>query len=106
MIAGLEMPTEGRIMIGDRDVTTVKPADRDIAMVFQSYALYQDMALYENIAFPMRARRRRAPEEVVDRSPHARPGARPLSAGNLGRPETTRGAGPGHGADSDSLLAR
>jgi ABC-type sugar transport system ATPase subunit len=67
MIAGLEMPTEGRIMIGNRDVTTVKPADRDIAMVFQSYALYPHMTLYENIAFPMRARRRRAPEEEVNR---------------------------------------
>ena len=67
MIAGLEMPTEGRILIGDRDVTTVRPADRDIAMVFQSYALYPHLTLYENIAFPMRARRRRAPEAEVDR---------------------------------------
>jgi ABC-type sugar transport system ATPase subunit len=67
MIAGLEMPTEGRIMIGDRDVTTVKPADRDIAMVFQSYALYPHLTLYENIAFPMRARRRRTAEAEVDR---------------------------------------
>lgn len=67
MIAGLEMPSEGRIMIGDRDVTTVKPADRDIAMVFQSYALYPHLTLYENIAFPMRARRRRTSEPEVDR---------------------------------------
>ncbi|AHG62162.1 ABC transporter ATP-binding protein [Advenella mimigardefordensis] len=67
MIAGLEMPTEGRIIIGDRDVTTVKPADRDIAMVFQSYALYPHMTLFENIAFPMRARRRRTQESEVER---------------------------------------
>ncbi|TKT75813.1 ABC transporter ATP-binding protein [Aquamicrobium sp. LC103] len=67
MIAGLEMPSEGRIMIGDRDVTAVKPADRDIAMVFQSYALYPHMTLYENIAFPMRSRRRRTPEPEVNR---------------------------------------
>jgi ABC-type sugar transport system ATPase subunit len=66
MIAGLEMPTEGQIMIGERDVTTVKPADRDIAMVFQSYALYPHLTLYENIAFPMRARRRRTAEAEVD----------------------------------------
>src|SRR5690606_14943090 len=58
---------EGKIMIGDRDVTTVKPADRDIAMVFQSYALYPHLTLYENIAFPMRARRRRTAEAEVDR---------------------------------------
>jgi len=67
MIAGLEMPSEGRILIGDRDVTTVRPADRDVAMVFQSYALYPHLNLYENIAFPMRARRRRTPEAEVDR---------------------------------------
>jgi ABC-type sugar transport system ATPase subunit len=67
MIAGLEMPTEGRIFIGDRDVTTMKPADRDIAMVFQSYALYPHLTLFENIAFPLRARRRRTPEAEVDR---------------------------------------
>jgi ABC-type sugar transport system ATPase subunit len=67
MIAGLEMPSEGQIMIGDRDVTTVKPADRDIAMVFQSYALYPHLTLYENIAFPMRARRRRTSEADVER---------------------------------------
>ena len=67
MIAGLEMPSEGQILIGDRDVTTVKPADRDIAMVFQSYALYPHLTLFENIAFPMRARRRRTSEAEVDR---------------------------------------
>ena len=67
MIAGLEMPTEGRILIGERDVTAVRPADRDVAMVFQSYALYPHLTLYENIAFPMRARRRRTAESEVDR---------------------------------------
>ncbi|QEL27057.1 ABC transporter ATP-binding protein (plasmid) [Bosea sp. F3-2] len=71
MIAGLETPTEGQIMIGGRDVTTMKPADRDIAMVFQSYALYPHMTLYENIAFPLRARRRRTPEADVDRKVRA-----------------------------------
>jgi ABC-type sugar transport system ATPase subunit len=59
MIAGLEIPSEGRIFIRGRDVTNVKPADRDIAMVFQSYALYPHLTLFENIAFPLRARRRR-----------------------------------------------
>jgi len=67
MIAGLDMPSEGQIFIGDRDVTTVRPADRDVAMVFQSYALYPHLTLYENIAFPMRARRRRVPGAEVDR---------------------------------------
>jgi ABC-type sugar transport system ATPase subunit len=67
MIAGLELPTEGRIFIGDRDVTTMSPADRDIAMVFQSYALYPHLTIFENIAFPLRARRRRISEADVTR---------------------------------------
>ena len=67
MIAGLELPSAGRIFIGDTDVTTARPADRDIAMVFQSYALYPHLTLFENIAFPLRARRRRAPEAEVAR---------------------------------------
>jgi multiple sugar transport system ATP-binding protein len=49
LIAGLEEPTRGRVIIGDRDVTNARPGDRDIAMVFQSYALYPHMTVYENI---------------------------------------------------------
>jgi ABC-type sugar transport system ATPase subunit len=56
MIAGLETPTEGRIFIGDRDVTPLHPKDRRIAMVFQDYALYPHMALAENIAYPLKVR--------------------------------------------------
>mgnify|MGYP002518353416 CR=1 FL=1 len=51
MIAGLELPTTGNIYIGDRLVNDVLPKDRDIAMVFQNYALYPHMSVYENIAF-------------------------------------------------------
>ncbi|MBD1892347.1 ABC transporter ATP-binding protein [Coleofasciculus sp. FACHB-SPT9] len=49
LIAGLEEPTRGRVSIGDKDVTNLRPGDRDIAMVFQSYALYPHMTVYENI---------------------------------------------------------
>jgi multiple sugar transport system ATP-binding protein len=56
MIAGLETPTGGRVLIGDRDVTTVPPQDRDIAMVFQSYALYPHMTVRQNLAFGLRMR--------------------------------------------------
>lgn len=56
MIAGLEMPTKGDIVIGDRVVTQLQPKDRDIAMVFQNYALYPHLTIYENIAFPLRMR--------------------------------------------------
>ncbi len=54
MVAGLEEPTGGIIKIGGRDVTHLPPAERDIAMVFQSYALYPHMTVFENMAFGLR----------------------------------------------------
>ncbi len=56
MIAGLEDITSGEIYIGDRCVNNIHPKDRDIAFVFQSYALYPHMSVYENIAFPLKMR--------------------------------------------------
>jgi len=55
MLAGLDTVTSGTITIGDRDVTHLQPRDRDIAMVFQNYALYPHLTVRENIAFPLRA---------------------------------------------------
>lgn len=57
LLAGLEEITEGTIMIGDRVVNDVQPKDRDIAMVFQSYALYPHMSVYDNMAFGLKLRR-------------------------------------------------
>ena len=57
VIAGLEQVTAGRVLIGDDDVTGLDPADRDIAMVFQSYALYPHKTVRENLAFGLRRRR-------------------------------------------------
>jgi ABC-type sugar transport system ATPase subunit len=57
MIAGLEEPTAGTIRIGDRVVNDVEPKDRDIAMVFQSYALYPHMTVRGNVEFPLKSRR-------------------------------------------------
>ena len=54
MLAGLEFPTSGTISIGDRAVNDVAPGKRDIAMVFQSYALYPHMSVGENIAYPLK----------------------------------------------------
>lgn len=54
MLAGLEEVNSGRIMIGDRDVTNVPPKDRDIAMVFQNYALYPHMTVSENMGFALK----------------------------------------------------
>lgn len=57
MIAGLEDITEGEIWIGDRLVNKLEPKDRDISMVFQSYGLYPNMTVYENIRFPLKVRK-------------------------------------------------
>ncbi|MEP6755582.1 MAG: sn-glycerol-3-phosphate ABC transporter ATP-binding protein UgpC [Chthonomonadales bacterium] len=57
MIAGLEEATGGEILIGDRVVNDVSPKDRDIAMVFQNYALYPHMSVYENMSFGLRLKR-------------------------------------------------
>ncbi len=56
MIAGLESVTSGRVLIGERDVTDVLPKYRDVAMVFQSYALYPHMTVFANIAYPLTVR--------------------------------------------------
>lgn len=57
MLAGLENPTEGDIFINDVNVNTLHPKDRDIAMVFQNYALYPHMTVYQNLYFPLEARK-------------------------------------------------
>jgi multiple sugar transport system ATP-binding protein len=57
MTAGLEEVSEGEIRIGDRLVNSLDPRQRDVAMVFQNYALYPHMSVYDNLAFPLRARR-------------------------------------------------
>jgi multiple sugar transport system ATP-binding protein len=64
MIAGLEYPTSGRVLIGGQDVTDVPPDRRDLAMVFQSYALYPHKTIRENLAFGLRVRR--VPRAEVD----------------------------------------
>jgi ABC-type sugar transport system ATPase subunit len=64
-IAGLEQPTSGRILVDGADVTDLPPQSRDVAMVFQSYALYPHMTVAENIGFPLRMRGR--PKDEVAR---------------------------------------
>ena len=64
MVAGLEDITEGAIYIGGRKVNTVPPKDRDIAMVFQNYALYPHMTVYDNIAYGLKLRK--FPKRVID----------------------------------------
>jgi ABC-type sugar transport system ATPase subunit len=64
LIAGLERQDGGRIFVGDVDVSGLPPRDRDVAMVFQSYALYPHLSVYENIAFPLRIRK--TPRREID----------------------------------------
>lgn len=85
IIAGLEKADSGRVYIDGRDVTDLPPKDRDVAMVFQDYALYPHMKVYDNVAFPLKIRRmpkqeigKRVKEvaellgidDVLDRYPH------------------------------------
>jgi multiple sugar transport system ATP-binding protein len=94
LVAGLEQPTRGSVFIGERDVTDAAPRDRDIAMVFQNYALYPHMTAYENMAFGLAVRGLRKQEirERVDETAeilgirdllHRRPGQ--LSGGQRQR---------------------
>ena len=99
MLAGLEDVNGGRILIGDRDVTNLAPKDRDIAMVFQNYALYPHMTVAENMGFALKIA-----GEDKERDPQAggrgrqdpRPRAvpRPQAQGALRRPAPARRHGP------------
>jgi multiple sugar transport system ATP-binding protein len=66
MVAGLEDISHGILRIGERVVNYVPSRDRDIAMVFQSYALYPHLSVYENIAFGLRVKK--VPKDEIDRS--------------------------------------
>ncbi|MEM4913783.1 MAG: ABC transporter ATP-binding protein, partial [Desulfurococcaceae archaeon] len=70
IIAGLVYPDEGKVIIDGRDVTYVEPGERDVSMVFQDYALYPHMTVFDNIAFPLVVRRKKfrlSKEEISER---------------------------------------
>ncbi|MEO0048712.1 MAG: hypothetical protein RL556_44, partial [Actinomycetota bacterium] len=94
MLAGLEEVNSGRILIGDRDVTDVPPKDRDIAMVFQNYALYPHMTVAENMAFALkiagvskeeRAERVLEAAKILDLEPYLNRKPKALSGGQRQR---------------------
>jgi len=67
MVAGLELPTNGRVLIGDTDITTKKPYQRPVNTVFQSYALFPHLNIFDNVAFGLRRRgQRKVTEQVLD----------------------------------------
>ena len=78
LLAGLEVPSSGEIMVGERCVTALRPAQRDVAMVFQSYALYPHLSVADNIGFGLRRQRRRTPLQQLTDALHR--ASRPLPA--------------------------
>jgi multiple sugar transport system ATP-binding protein len=68
MIAGVEPLTSGAILFNDQPIQNLTPEERDCAMVFETYALYPHMSVYENIAFPLRAPGHRMPDDLVDQA--------------------------------------
>src|SRR5574337_1089621 len=86
MIAGLEAPTAGEVLIGGKSVTHLPPRARNVSMVFQSYALYPHLSVLENIAFPLKARGVPRPErDAKIRWASAMLGIEPLLQRNPGR---------------------
>ncbi|MER8881674.1 ABC transporter ATP-binding protein [Mesorhizobium sp. M0633] len=67
LIAGLERPEAGSIHIAGHDTTTLSPAERDTAFVFQQYSLYPHLSVYDNLAFPLRSPARKMPEDQIRR---------------------------------------
>ncbi|MER9681091.1 ABC transporter ATP-binding protein [Mesorhizobium sp. M0184] len=67
LIAGLERPEAGSIHIAGHDTTTLSPAERDTAFVFQQYSLYPHLSVYDNLAFPLRSPARKTPEDQIRR---------------------------------------
>ena len=101
MVAGLEDVTSGEIRIGDRVVNDIEPPDRDIAMVFQNYALYPHMSVEDNMSFPLRMQRvsrgdvRARVREVAELLPSSRFARIHRShLVNLGKVAAVRRAGP------------
>ncbi len=99
MVAGLEEISSGTIHIGGREVNRLDPGERDVAMVFQNYALYPHMTVYGNIAFPLRlARMPKAERDTKVRADGEGAGAGEpppaQAAPAVGRPAPARGDGP------------
>ncbi len=65
LIAGIVTPNRGTVKIGDRDIDGLEPAERNVAMVFESYALYPQLSVFDNMAFPLRSPKFRIPEDQV-----------------------------------------
>ena len=104
-LAGLERVDDGRVFIGDRDATDLPPRRRRIAMVFQSYAVFPHMKVYDNIAFGLRMQKEKKPVDrrarpLLRRAAPHRGAARPVLVPALGRTAAARCGRPGDGDES------
>ena len=111
MLAGLENITSGTISIGDRVVNNVQPKERDIAMVFQNYALYPHMTVADNMGFSLKLRGRQRGRDQQGRqarggNPRPDAAARSLSPAIVGRPAPARRHGTRHRARSAGVPVR
>jgi ABC-type sugar transport system ATPase subunit len=110
MIAGLEGISSGEIRIGTRVVNELPPRDRDVAMVFQNYALYQHMTVYDNLAFGLRNKKmaedRSSKTSIAPSAFSAAGAARPQTAPALRRPAAARGARPLHRPQPEGVPVR
>ena len=115
MVAGLETISGGTVSIGPRVVNAVEPAERDIAMVFQNYALYPHMSVYDNMAYGLRNRGTPKPEidervreaaRILDVAAYLDRRPRQLSGGQRQRVAPATGAGPGGGGGGRGGLGR
>ena len=79
ILAGLEQPSAGIVFIDERDASTLQPRDRDLAMVFQNYALFPHLSVFDNLGFGLKARRR--PKEEIEQA--VRPVAERLGLSDL-----------------------
>ena len=111
MVAGLEEITDGTIRIGERVVNDVPPKDRDIAMVFQNYALYPHMTVYKNMAFGLKLRK--VPKAEIDQrvrgggeDPGHRAPAGAQAQGPVGRAAAAGGGRPGDRARAGGVPVR
>ena len=114
LIAGLVEPTGGRILIGGRDATRLEPGERDVAMAFETYALYPHLSVYDNLAFPLRSPRAAGRYtaqawtsgcSAIARTARDRRAARPRADPAERRPEAARGARPCAGAGAGGVSA-
>ena len=112
LIAGIVTPDSGTVKIGGRDIGGLEPSDRNVAMVFESYALYPQLNVYDNIAFPLRSPKFRLPEDKIKErvTHHAKVMRiehllqRPIQALSNGQRQRTA-SGPGACAGPRPLLA-